>query len=90
MVRYSKRTIDKANRINLQAELRDRLGILHITDKPKMYLYPAGYLLILQKFNKPNLPEYAVEVEIDELGRFFIPQEIMDKLSWKENDIVYF
>ena len=61
-----------------------------LKERPEFYLYPAGYLLILQKYSEPNIPDYAVEVRLDELKIITVPEEIMDKMNWKAGDTVSF
>ena len=87
MQRYNTRTIDKTNKVIVPGNIILKMGL---KQRPEFYLYPAGYLLILQKYNKPNIPDYAVEVRLDELKRITVPEDIMDKMNWKVGDTVSF
>ena len=87
MERYSPKTIDKLNRVSLNSDLKARMGL---TEGSKIFLYPAGYLLVLQKLDVPNVPGYAVEVDIDKLGMFKIPETMLLNMGWGPGDVVVF
>ena len=87
MERFNTRTIDKTNKVIVPRELIAKMAL---DERPKLYLYPAGNILILQKYSKPNIPEYAVTVNFDELKRITVPEEIMGKMNWEAGDAVSF
>ena len=88
MDRYSLRTIELTNKVNMPRDIIAKMGL---QERPEFYLYPAGNLLILQKYSKPNVPEHAVTVKLDELKRITIPEEVLvDKMNWRVGNNVSF